>query len=1017
MKKLKLFFAAFALLLGVSNASAGTDVTASYIGDLDRMSGNNGDPYGHAESNGIGWWNNQTTGLSGWHAFVKNGSAYESWTSSFGGAGVMMGRTMVLPEGNYTLSFQAFGSNATNSADPSTLPSAGDVVAFLSGKDNVDITNTAAAGDATFHDVSFTFDVTTANTAFEFGIKKLTDDSKIDWCQIKNVTLTLNSTNIFPVANNSVESFTYSGTQTWHTNTWSSEGQSDGTRFQVPFHELWVASGGKLDDATITGTFNPTQTGVYKVSAWVRAANESGGDVTGLKIFVGDAETDACTGSPAMGGKARLGTYTAMADGVSGTPFNYGFIIKNATINWLAFKNVVITYIGSLPDEDVNALITQAEALEAQEMDNDIKTALTTAKNNLASVKSVANYNALVSAISDAQASADTYALFAPEKTKALALGMTSEEIDALAPDVKALKVAEYSFVTTNYSYGVALGEWTSTGTNTSAATFNNEHWSGTSHDYKNQNDNNGQGWNASSWSINFSQDVALPAGNYVFKVAGRQASGDKVTTSLVVKKGEDVLGTVNDFPRSNSSRGINKSGATAFDGEDSEFANKGKGFGWEWRYVKFSLAEPATVNIAVNSVATAIHQWVSFGDYTLQTDDEDNVELMEALVALNNAKTVAASMTKNTNVGTGVFQFDETTNNSLWTAFETAKSDAEAYEFTSSSTAEVVNALATALNTAISNYQNQPLNAPDENQAYVLTNTTASGSLKVATESVTVDAGGVVFFTAVEGGYVISNPEGEYIFKTTDNNWTLSTTETKGDAYVVTVKYEGDGAYSIHGAKGYFGTDNTAAGSSVYANKAVSNNGKWTVSLLPSTVSKNITDAGWATYCSPYALDFTGSGLTAYIVTGATGNVLTLTQVTSVPANTGVLLEGAAGDYDISVVASSSTDVSENLLIGTTANKVVSAETAFVLMGSPKVGFYKNKNEFTVGANTAYLNANFAGGGEAREAYFFDGLTGINQVENGEFKSTLPVKRIVKGYLVIEKNGVSVNAAGVQVK
>ena len=368
-------------------------------------------------------------------------------------------------------------------------------------------------------------------------------------------------------------------------------------------------------------------------------------------------------------------------------------------------------------------------------------------------------------------------------------------------------------------------------------------------------------------------------------------------------------------------------------------------------------------------------------------------------------------------NIGTGVFQYNETTNNSLFSAYETAKAGVDDYTQSTSSTAAGAQALVDALDEAISNYQNQPLNAPDENQAYVLTNTTASGSLKVATESVTVDAGGVVFFTAVEGGYVISNPEGEYIFKTTDNNWTLSTTETKGDAYVVTVKYEGDGAYSIHGAKGYFGTDDTKAGSSVFADKAVSKNGKWTVSLLASSVSKTITEAGWATYCSPYALDFTGSGLTAYIVTGATGNVLDLEPVTSVPANTGVLLEGAAGDYDISVVASSSTDVTENVLIGTTANKVVSAETAFVLMGSPKVGFYKNKNEFTVGANTAYLNANFADGGGAREAYFFDGLTGINQVENGEFKSTLPVKRIVKGYLVIEKNGVSVNAAGVQLK
>lgn len=407
MRKLKLFVAAAALMLGGGmTASAQTDVTASYIGDLNSLSGKNGDAYDHLESNGIGWWNGQTTGLTGWHAFVKNGDAYESWTGSFGGAGVMMGRTMVLPEGNYTLSFEAFACNATNSADPATMPSAGDAVAFLTGKDNVDITNTAAAGDATFHTVTYTFDVTTANTAYEFGIKKLTDESKIDWCQIKNVKLTLNSTNISPVDNSSINAFTYSGSQTWHTNTWSTEGQRDGSRFQVPFHELWVGSGNKLADATIKGTYTPTETGVYKVSAWVRAMNESGGAVTGAKIFVADVETDACTGSVVYDGKGRLGTYTAMADGVSGTPFEYGFKLENAEINWLAFKNVVITYLGSLPEEEVTALLAQ---VPTGKMNATVKSTLDGYVTALNTTKSVANFNNLSLYLPTAQASADAY--------------------------------------------------------------------------------------------------------------------------------------------------------------------------------------------------------------------------------------------------------------------------------------------------------------------------------------------------------------------------------------------------------------------------------------------------------------------------------------------------------------------------------------------------------------------------------------------------------------------------------
>ena len=314
---------------------------------------------------------------------------------------------MVLPAGNYTLSFEAFGCNATNSAEPGTLPSAGDVVAFLTGKDNVDITNTAAAGDATFHNVSFTFDVTTANTAYAFGIKKLADGSKIDWCQIKNVKLTLNSTDIFAVVNNSVDPFVYSGSQTWHTNTWSTEGQRDGSRFQVPFHELWVANGGKLADATIKGTYTPAESGVYKVSAWVRAVNESGGAISGAQIFVGDTKADACSGSPVMSNKGRLGTFTAMADGVSGTPFEYGFELKDAQINWLAFKNVTITFLGDLPQSEIDALLSQ---VPTGKMNASVKSTLDGYVSALNTEKSVASYNTLSLYLPTAQASANVYA-------------------------------------------------------------------------------------------------------------------------------------------------------------------------------------------------------------------------------------------------------------------------------------------------------------------------------------------------------------------------------------------------------------------------------------------------------------------------------------------------------------------------------------------------------------------------------------------------------------------------------
>ena len=158
---------------------------------------------------------------------------------------------------------------------------------------------------------------------------------------------------------------------------------------------------------------------------------------------------------------------------------------------------------------------------------------------------------------------------------------------------------------------------------------------------------------------------------------------------------------------------------------------------------------------------------------------------------------------------------------------------------------------------------------------------------------------------------------------------------------------------------------------------------------LLP--VSKTITSAGWATYCSPYALNLAGASATledAYIVTGGNDGVLTLTSVKdkTVPANTGLLLKGSEGTevtVTIPLVGSSTTNVAANKLVGVTAATPLAANGGYVLMGSPSVGFYQNSNAFTVGANTAYLPADFAAA--ARSFYSFGDATGIKAIDNSQ--------------------------------
>jgi len=162
-----------------------------------------------------------------------------------------------------------------------------------------------------------------------------------------------------------------------------------------------------------------------------------------------------------------------------------------------------------------------------------------------------------------------------------------------------------------------------------------------------------------------------------------------------------------------------------------------------------------------------------------------------------------------------------------------------------------------------------------------------------------------------------------------------------------------------------------------------------------PTSVTKTISDAGWATYCSPYALDLANAtGLTdAYIVTGGENSVLAKTSVKggTVPANTGLLLKGPAGTATIPVVPSGdASNVTGNKLVGVTAETPIDPEAGYVLLKENNVlGFYKNTNAFTLGANTAYLPVSFDQNGAARASYLlFDDMTGISQVAGSKVKT-----------------------------
>ena len=238
--------------------------------------------------------------------------------------------------------------------------------------------------------------------------------------------------------------------------------------------------------------------------------------------------------------------------------------------------------------------------------------------------------------------------------------------------------------------------------------------------------------------------------------------------------------------------------------------------------YVKlFKVANDQAAGVYA-TVRSSANSALASSDYTNVTGKErsdlatlaaietpaDYVEAIENLQDANSAfvsaKTtydtwVNTSLTKKiTNIGTGVFQLNETTNNSLYSAYETARN----HEITSSTTASDVAGWNDAVSTAINNYNNQPLNAPDAGKRYWVT--IVDDGKEWNGKAITFIAGGRndqgnygVKYLAVTNAYM---------------NQALKFTATTGNKYKVSaLNPDGTEQYLTTANLGYeAGTDNT---------------------------------------------------------------------------------------------------------------------------------------------------------------------------------------------------------------
>lgn len=128
-----------------------------------------------------------------------------------------------------------------------------------------------------------------------------------------------------------------------HINTWSGEGDSDGSEFKAPFFEYWTGDGNSLGAKTMTATVEGLEAGDYAVTAWVRVRAKNGASAKpyGISMKANDGDATEISGTQHGTSQFYLEKYAAIgtvgADGKLTLTFD---VAADNNVSWFSFKDV-----------------------------------------------------------------------------------------------------------------------------------------------------------------------------------------------------------------------------------------------------------------------------------------------------------------------------------------------------------------------------------------------------------------------------------------------------------------------------------------------------------------------------------------------------------------------------------------------------------------------------------------------------------------------------------------------------
>ena len=776
-------------------------------------------------------------------------------------------------------------------------------------------------------------------------------------------------------------------------NTWSDEGENDGSNFKVPFYEYFAGDGSALGENTWTGQVTGLENGLYSVSAWVRVRSMNDAtavaDLKGISMNVnGGTAVDVTEGDQVGESRFQLKEYTAeglVKDGV--LKVNFDIASKN-NIHWLSFKNIKYTKVRELTDEEM-AVAPTAIALYNGETEVTEPIALDATTNTVTLTPSYTPAEASEGYI-DWTSSDESVATVVDGVVTAVSSGSaTITATSTLDANVSGTATVNVSFPEST------VPAFVNNGATRTVYNFGPNLIKNGSFEYS----DNFYGWTSGTGekltSANFSIQTsgAYNGSNYLkaSKDEG-QAKAGSIYSSWPVESGKKYVFS---YQMKNSSAvnndGYIRTSLSVTTSEDESNYNDMFGAvscGTDWTNISYEFTVPEGKNYLVFSA-----RWLK------SSKSFDNFYLCEVLADPTTEGNVdyAIDAIPTANIGTGAFQYSQ---DAIGAANALVQGEA---------TVEDVEDVYTALTT---------LNAPADDQAFNIvmgeltwTNNDNATMLSTVGKAVTYYAGGrndaggytaqfdkapntnlaqAFYFTAADGinKYTIYQYDVDgnkrylctgTVYSGNANQVRTTTDAASAEVYTIT-------ATATEGVYNFTNSSNINLGAQdagLYG--TTRNNNLLIVETSKPSIAINTTAAGWGTTILPFAASIP-TDVKVYSCAEVDGNKLTLVEVTALEANKPYIIEGSWDETLTGDALGTKLEYTEGLLTGVYTQRDATVDTYVMQKLNDKVGFYKvtevEGKVPTIKANRCYMTAPAAG--EARAAYFFtdDVTTGINAVE-----------------------------------